>query len=196
MGSTLTRDLSATGLTGVLTHPNPRPHLIYLYSSTLEKLKSFPEHSVYRSSVEALTKQRLNIVEKTIPQGYDEWRTRVTKQIEANPQIFGSAGRAMERVVGGERWVVESSEVTEKDERDTEWDDDLGEERVEGSGSLEEKKAQREEFGDGYAPEDFAKRAADLEGEPGLTRDQCVCLRSYDGIPKDPMLTMEQDQRH
>ncbi|KAG9622147.1 hypothetical protein KCU64_g20939, partial [Aureobasidium melanogenum] len=45
-----------TGLTGVLTHAAPRSTLLYLYNSTLDKLKQFPEHSVYRQSTEALTK--------------------------------------------------------------------------------------------------------------------------------------------
>ncbi|KAG7795572.1 hypothetical protein KL929_003923 [Ogataea haglerorum] len=53
-----------TGLTGILQHPNPRPVLIKLYNSTLTKLKEkFPEESVYRKSVETLTKSRLAIVE-------------------------------------------------------------------------------------------------------------------------------------
>ncbi|KAG7807088.1 hypothetical protein KL921_004512 [Ogataea angusta] len=53
-----------TGLTGIHQHPNPRPVLIKLYNSTLTKLKEkFPEESVYRKSVESLTKSRLAIVE-------------------------------------------------------------------------------------------------------------------------------------
>ncbi|CAN3375230.1 hypothetical protein DIURU_001068 [Diutina rugosa] len=53
-----------TGLTGLYQHPNPRPALIALYNHTLDFLKTeFPSNSVYRQSVEALTKNRLQIVE-------------------------------------------------------------------------------------------------------------------------------------
>src|SRR6266487_2308508 len=45
-----------TGLTGLLTHPSPRPTLIFVYNSILDKLKALPETSVYRQSTESLTK--------------------------------------------------------------------------------------------------------------------------------------------
>ncbi|KAK5653865.1 hypothetical protein OQA88_7789 [Cercophora sp. LCS_1] len=70
-----------TGLTGLYTHPSPRSTLLYLYSSTLDKLKAVPEHSVYRQSVEALTKQRMAIVEAAVPPGYEEWAVRARKII-------------------------------------------------------------------------------------------------------------------
>lgn len=54
-----------TGLAGIYKHPNPRPALVALYNETLNVLKDkFPNDSVYRQSVETLTKNRLNIVEK------------------------------------------------------------------------------------------------------------------------------------
>ncbi|KAK6204543.1 uncharacterized protein RJT21DRAFT_9313 [Scheffersomyces amazonensis] len=54
-----------TGLTGLYQHPNPRPALISLYKHTLTVLETkFPKESVYRQSVEALTKNRLKIVEE------------------------------------------------------------------------------------------------------------------------------------
>lgn len=53
-----------TGLTGILQHPNPRPALISLYKATLTELsEKFPADSIYRQSVENLTKSRLAIVE-------------------------------------------------------------------------------------------------------------------------------------
>lgn len=53
-----------TGITGLQTHPNPRPALISLYNATLDLLKEkFPSESVYRTSIETLTKSRLSIVE-------------------------------------------------------------------------------------------------------------------------------------
>lgn len=54
-----------TGLTGLYQHPNPRPALIELYKRTLDFLQTgFPKESVYRQSVETLTKNRLKIVEE------------------------------------------------------------------------------------------------------------------------------------
>lgn len=77
-----------TGLTGVFTHSAPRTTLIYLYNSTLDKLKTFPEHSVYRQSAEALTKHRLQIVESVKPEGLEQWQSRVRQIVESNPQAF------------------------------------------------------------------------------------------------------------
>lgn len=53
-----------TGITGIYQHPNPRPALISLYKATLDELnEKFPVDSIYRQSVENLTKSRLAIVE-------------------------------------------------------------------------------------------------------------------------------------
>lgn len=82
-----------TGLTGLTTHPAPRPALILTYRQTLEKLQQLPASSVYRQSTEALTKHRLSIVESTKPAGYDEWLSRVQKQISANPEAYNSMKR-------------------------------------------------------------------------------------------------------
>uniref|UniRef100_A0A093XS61 NADH-ubiquinone oxidoreductase 29.9 kDa subunit, mitochondrial n=1 Tax=Talaromyces marneffei PM1 TaxID=1077442 RepID=A0A093XS61_TALMA len=80
-----------TGLTGLVTHPSPRPTLIFLYTQTLEKLKQFPESSAYRQSVEALTRHRLQIVESAKPPGFDEWLQRVKKVVAENPERFAKA---------------------------------------------------------------------------------------------------------
>ncbi|KAI3403998.1 hypothetical protein KGF56_003157 [Candida oxycetoniae] len=54
-----------TGITGLYKHPNPRPALIALYNQQLKVLgEKFPNSSVYRQSVEQLTKNRLKIVEE------------------------------------------------------------------------------------------------------------------------------------
>jgi NADH dehydrogenase (ubiquinone) 1 alpha subcomplex subunit 5 len=79
-----------TGLTGLHTHPAPRSTLIYLYSSTLEKLKAFPESSVYRQSVEGITKLRLDIITKAVPEGYEEWAARAKKVIAEHPEVFNT----------------------------------------------------------------------------------------------------------
>ena len=77
-----------TGLTGLPTHPHPRSALIYNYRTTLNKLTQIPPSSVYRQSTEALTKQRLKIVEETIPEGFDAYLERVKAQIEATPLAY------------------------------------------------------------------------------------------------------------
>ncbi|QPG75695.1 hypothetical protein FOA43_003054 [Brettanomyces nanus] len=66
----------ATGLTGLYRHPNPRPVLTKLYNATLKKLaKDFPKESIYRQSVESMTKARLAVVEK------NEVLDRIEKEI-------------------------------------------------------------------------------------------------------------------
>jgi len=77
-----------TGLCGLMNHPTPRPTLIYLYNSTLEKLKDLPTSSLYRQSTEALTKHRLKIVESVIPVGFKEWSVKSQKIIKEFPQFF------------------------------------------------------------------------------------------------------------
>ncbi|KTW27860.1 uncharacterized protein T551_02827 [Pneumocystis jirovecii RU7] len=53
-----------TGLTGIETHPDPRPVLLETYHQLLEVLSHMPNHSVYRQATETLTKQRQATVEK------------------------------------------------------------------------------------------------------------------------------------
>ncbi|CAI5755990.1 unnamed protein product [Candida verbasci] len=53
-----------TGLAGIYKHPNPRPALVALYNETIKILNDkFPKDSIYKQSVENLTKNRLKIVE-------------------------------------------------------------------------------------------------------------------------------------
>lgn len=83
-----------TGLTGLTTHPSPRPTLIYLYTTTLQKLSNFPESSAYRQSVEALTRHRLQIVESQKPPGFEQWLERVKKTVGAQPERFAQLQRS------------------------------------------------------------------------------------------------------
>jgi NADH dehydrogenase (ubiquinone) 1 alpha subcomplex subunit 5 len=76
------------GLTGLTTHPSPRPTLIHVYRQTLEKLKAFPETSVYRKSTEALTRHRLQIIESTKPPGFDAWFERAKETVAKHPEHF------------------------------------------------------------------------------------------------------------
>jgi len=82
-----------TGLTGLPTHPSPRPALLYAYSRTLRKLQELPRSSIYRQSCEALTTQRINILNDTKPAGYDEWLQRVKSTIDENPTAYGRLRR-------------------------------------------------------------------------------------------------------
>ncbi|KAF9428380.1 hypothetical protein BGZ94_002598 [Podila epigama] len=54
-----------TGIYGLPVHPNPRPHLIKIYSDTLKALEQIPEHAVYRQATSAMTTHRLNVVKNT-----------------------------------------------------------------------------------------------------------------------------------
>ncbi|KAJ7293619.1 ETC complex I subunit conserved region-domain-containing protein [Mycena rebaudengoi] len=54
---------ATTGLTGLAVHPNPLPALVTTYQSTLSTLSQLPETSVYRQATEALTQNKLKIVE-------------------------------------------------------------------------------------------------------------------------------------
>ncbi|KAF3942136.1 hypothetical protein ABW19_dt0206570 [Dactylella cylindrospora] len=60
-----------TGITGIATHPAPRPTLLNLYNSILRDLKQFPKESAYRTATEALVTHRKKIVEEQIPAGWD-----------------------------------------------------------------------------------------------------------------------------
>ena len=102
--------LAPTGLTGLLTHPSPRPTLIFLYKSTLEKLKSLPESSVYRQATEALTRRRLRIIESTKPPGYDAWLERVKGTVAAQPDRFQTLRH------------TDGSHVAEQQDDESEWD--------------------------------------------------------------------------
>lgn len=54
-----------TGITGLAVHPNPLPELTKTYQGTLSVLESIPPTSLYRQGVEALTRHKLNVVQKS-----------------------------------------------------------------------------------------------------------------------------------
>lgn len=58
-----------TGITGLAVHHSPLPTLAGIFQSTLALLKTLPETSVYRQSVEAITEQRLEVVNKYASSG-------------------------------------------------------------------------------------------------------------------------------
>lgn len=108
-----------TGLTGLLTHGSPRSTLLYLYSSTLDKLKEFPEHSVYRQATEALTKQRMQVVESVKPAGLEQWQQRVDPLVLKHPEAIrkiknsSSSSNGEYNIVWKERDVGPASEDAE-----------------------------------------------------------------------------------
>ncbi|CAK7231472.1 hypothetical protein SBRCBS47491_007941 [Sporothrix bragantina] len=165
-----------TGLAGLYTHDTPRSTLLFLYSSTLEKLQAAPEQSVYRQSVEAITKHRMAIVEAVKPAGYDEWLAQTRKIVAENPDYFGKVaklgvdGAATWRVEKGGRSFIIQDVPDLVDMRVKEWDGerDEGAER-EGARTLEERADQVLS-----ATRKSLEEAVTVkwEPEPALTADQ------------------------
>ncbi|KAI8957639.1 ETC complex I subunit conserved region-domain-containing protein [Daldinia sp. FL1419] len=178
-----------TGLTGLFTHSSPRSTLLYLYTRTLEKLQDIPESSLYRQSIEALTKHRLAIVEAAEPPGYAEWAQRARKIAEANPERFNvstaGANRPAEgsralQVKSGGKLFVHRSEPAPADERYEEWNG----ERDEGPGSegLKGEEDRRDiEALFTREPTDGPDVKVQWEPEPQLTADQIEEIESKIG---------------
>lgn len=160
-----------TGLTGLLTHSAPRSTLLYIYSSTLEKLATFPEHSVYRQSTEALTRHRMNIVESVKPQGLEEWQSRIKQIVDAHPEAFRRIPLATK---GDEEafnvvWKAGAAEGMKTEE----WDDEaVGKPMLEGPREEEERSMQGEAMARDLREENA--QIPRIEPEPALTRDQYV----------------------
>ncbi|TLS30824.1 hypothetical protein PpBr36_02854 [Pyricularia pennisetigena] len=167
---------TATGLAGLRTHGSPRSTLLYLYSSTLEQLKAVPEHSVYRQSVEALTKHRMSILQSVVPPGHAEWAAKAKQKIEADPDFFHSAaegpvgGTSITRVDrNGETFLVRKNQQV-RDMRDEEWDGEPNEgPELEGARSSEERSRQAQKML--RKAHDYSSRV-DWEPEPQLTAEQ------------------------
>lgn len=164
-----------TGLTGLRTHPSPRGTLLYLYSSTLEKLQAAPEHSLYRQSVEAVTKHRKALVESVVPAGYAEWEEKAARLIEEHPDLVslkknadGSHRVAVPDNEGKATFVI-SHTPRVRDERYTEWDGEvnLGP-APEGSRTVEER---RDVLLQGLKENKMEKDVTWIP-EPQLTADQ------------------------
>lgn len=167
-----------TGLTGVLTHPSPRPHLIYLYNETLRRLAGLPAHSVYRQATENLTRHRLQIVQSTVPDGLEEWRTRIAATVD---QHGGWVKQLAQAMVDGKGYLPQKTE--EADERDVEWNDEYVAERAEGPQEENDRlqAQQAKDFGEGITNEELGKQHVVLEDEPPLTADQYVLRLFSDG---------------
>ena len=107
-----------TGLTGLFNHAAPRSTLLYTYGAILDKLKAFPDHSVYRQSTEALTKHRMKIIESIKPEGYDEWEKRAAEKMEKYPEAFQPGGYYPHQSVGGQDFVTVSQQNDEDEDEE------------------------------------------------------------------------------
>jgi len=106
-----------TGLTGLLTHPSPRSALLYHYRATLDKLQQIPESSVYRQSTEALTRHRLQIIEKAKPRGWNEWEEKVRLLIAEDPSNYNIVETSQ-----GQTVMVKPQPELDERLRAAEWD--------------------------------------------------------------------------
>ena len=112
-----------TGLTGLFTHPSPRSTLIALYTETLDRLGTFPEHSAYRQSAEAITRHRLKIVDSVKPEGYKEWVKLTLEKLKAHPELFqGRASTDIGTSMSNGSITLLTNVVPETDDREIEWD--------------------------------------------------------------------------
>ncbi|KAJ6172568.1 ETC complex I subunit [Penicillium chermesinum] len=170
-----------TGLTGLHTHPSPRPTLIYLYTSTLEKLKAFPESSAYRQSVEALSRHRLQIVEAQKPPGFEAWLERVRKTVAEEPERFAKLKRSdgSFAFVGMEQ--RDGSDIT----RGEEWDGEGMSASTEGPTRTPEEEAELNKIleAESAPPSDseIHNHTMKWENEPSLEADQIAEIEKQIG---------------
>lgn len=156
-----------TGLTGLFTHPTPRSALMYVYHTTLDKLKAFPESSVYRQSTEALTKHRLQIVESTKPEGLDAWQDRVRNLVEQHPNAF----RKLPTLADKSQFNFVYKEHARQTMDSEEWDAGITQKpELEGPRSVTERAAQHTSLSRDIGAE--SANIPRLEPEPPLTADQ------------------------
>lgn len=164
-----------TGLTGLWTHSTPRSTLLYLYGTTLNKIQSVPESSLYRQSVESVTKHRMSIVEAAIPPGYDEWAAKAKELVGKDTEHFRvNSGRIdgseASTVKLGNRVFVVGTRHQPQDIRVEEWDGEENEgPELEGIRTPEDRKhqvvwAERKPLED--------HEMIEWQDEPQLTADQ------------------------
>jgi NADH dehydrogenase (ubiquinone) 1 alpha subcomplex subunit 5 len=153
--------------------------LIYLYTTTLQKLKSFPESSVYRQSTEALTRQRLQIVESTKPPGYEAWLERVKNTVGAEPERFASLLRQDGSYAAAQR------DDNSDNPRGEEWDGEALEATSEGPARTPEEEARWqkaiEDSAKAESEADFQTHTMKWENEPALEAEQYVRTMRYVG---------------
>ncbi|KAF2113337.1 NADH-ubiquinone oxidoreductase 29.9 kd subunit precursor [Lophiotrema nucula] len=166
-----------TGLTGLLTHASPRSTLLYLYSSTLDKLAQIPESSVYRQSTEALTKHRLAVVEGVKPPGHDAWAQKVQYMYSEHPEAFDA-----KQTSKGVNIEVAPKEEVDPREAGAAWDGELRSPTLEGIRSQRARRTQSKLMGGGptFKPEAILDKPT-LDAEPQLTAEQISDIESRIG---------------
>lgn len=163
-----------TGLTGIRTHPHPRPTLLYLYSATLSKLARLPQDSVYRQSTEALTNHRLSIIESTIPKNFEKWQGHVERDILPRLESgeLNAVGDIKRLSVGGKPYLFQQYEERAVDDREEEWDSDTYVGELGEGIRDEEERAMQMKLAEKSAQQAEARRGERIVNEPPLSRDQ------------------------
>ena len=173
-----------TGLTGLFTHASPRGSLIYIYSSTLDKLSQFPESSLYRQSTEALTKHRLSIISAAVPEGHAEWSAKAKATVAEHPEVFNTPeggvphdeDKNVKAIKSGRQFVVSKVE-REVDHTREEWN---SEEDTVGfsNGGVSEAEESIEQVAVNPKRPGSEEKTVVLDPEPQLTADQYVYLEA------------------
>lgn len=98
MRSSLPRLLKgSTKIAGLVVHPHPLPTLHRLYNQTLHALDALPPSYVYRTATEAITKQRLSVLEQIMRDhqlGLDDERRDLPGATEAQLELERQLGVA------------------------------------------------------------------------------------------------------
>lgn len=81
--ATTHRTKLSTGITGLAVHPDPLHALRTTYHSTLKVLGQVPASAVYRQSAEAITRERLAVVEQAGEGNTEEQIEQVERKLEA-----------------------------------------------------------------------------------------------------------------
>ena len=87
----------STKIAGLVVHPHPLPELHQLYTRTLHALESLPPSYVYRTATEAMTKERLSVLERVMAEkglGFDDQRRDLPGATEAQEQLEKELGVA------------------------------------------------------------------------------------------------------
>lgn len=95
-----------TGLHGVPIHPNPLPALLNVYKSTLSSLQAkIPQGVVYRQAAEALTQQRMEVVQKHAGKDGTEGGEQAIEAIER--ELDAGVIEEVIKVAEGEQQIVD-----------------------------------------------------------------------------------------
>ncbi|KAI5301766.1 hypothetical protein KEM56_001371, partial [Ascosphaera pollenicola] len=140
--------------------------------TTLDKLKAFPESSVYRQAVEAVTKHRLAVIESTKPAGFEQWEKSIKEAIaqdEARKQFLGVDGS----------YVVPTAEPANKEELD--FYGDKAKAQDEGPSVDEEEAQQKAAWAAEAIHAQIENKVERLPQEPPLTAEQVTEIENQIG---------------